>query len=104
MPTVRLRLRLRFLALALLACARCGGSDGPSWSTDALVTLETSTIPAGETGAPFSARLVAHGPNEPLVWLVPAGRLPTGLSLEDDGSIAGIPRDVGRFRFTVEVR
>jgi hypothetical protein len=38
------------------------------------------------------------------VWLLPAGRLPTGLSLHGDGSILGVPRDVGRFRFTVEVR
>ena len=98
------RPRLRWLALALLLCTRCGGSDGPSWSTASLVVLESSVVPAGTTGASFSARLVAHGPHEPLVWLVPAGRLPRGLLLGDDGSIVGVPRDVGRFRFTVEVR
>ncbi len=56
-----------------------------------------------EVGVPFAAKLSASGGTNAYSWSLTAGALPPGLSLADDGRIAGTPRRAGRFRATIHV-
>lgn len=56
-----------------------------------------------EVGVPFAARLSASGGTNTYSWSLTAGALPRGLTLTDDGRIAGTPRTAGRFRATIRV-
>ena len=65
----------------------------------------TPAIPLGpEVGIPFRLTLRARGGTGIFDWEVGAGRLPVGLRLRDDGSIAGIPRVAGSYRFVARAR
>ena len=62
-------------------------------------------IPLGpEVGIPFRLTLRARGGTGIFDWEVGAGRLPVGLRLRDDGSIAGTPRVAGTYRFVARAR
>lgn len=56
-----------------------------------------------EVGVPFAAKLAASGGTSTYSWSLGTGTLPSGLSLTDDGRIAGTPRTAGRFRATIHV-
>ena len=55
-------------------------------------------------GAPVSIQLQATGGLPPYRWDLPAGALPPGLTLSEDGRIAGTPTAPGTYGFTVRVR
>ncbi|HEY8244439.1 MAG TPA: putative Ig domain-containing protein [Casimicrobiaceae bacterium] len=55
-------------------------------------------------GAPVSIQLQATGGLPPYRWDLPGGALPPGLTLSEDGRIAGTPTTPGTFGFTVRVR
>lgn len=106
-PGFRARRILAAAALAALPAAlpACGGGAAPAPSSDALVSILTSSLPSPVAGVEYAATLAARGPNPPLVWRVAAGRLPEGLLLDPEtGEIAGFPRRAGRNRATFEVR
>jgi hypothetical protein len=67
------------------------------------LTLTTQTLPGGQLDVPYSASLSAQGGTTPYTWAVTSGSLPTGLSLEPSGTIAGTPQASGTFTFTVTV-
>jgi hypothetical protein len=83
------------------------------------LTIITSSLPAGNGGAPYSATLLAIGGIGQLTWsLVPPfdpetglpldctscpGSLPPGLSLSTAGVISGTPTRAGTYRFQVKV-
>jgi hypothetical protein len=52
----------------------------------------------------FSATLSESGGEAPYSWSLSSGGLPPGLSLRAGGSISGIPRAVGTYRFSIKVR
>jgi len=65
----------------------------------------TPASPLGpEVGIPFRLTLRARGGTGIFHWDVGAGRLPVGLQLRDDGSIAGTPRVAGTYRFLARAR
>ena len=65
----------------------------------------TPAIPLGpEVGIPFRLSLRARGGTGIFHWEARAGRLPVGLRLRDDGSIAGTPRVAGTYRFVARAR
>jgi large repetitive protein len=65
----------------------------------------TPASPLGpEVGMPFRLTLRARGGTGIFHWGVGAGRLPVGLQLRDDGSIAGTPRVAGTYRFLARAR
>ena len=68
-----------------------------------VLTIETSSLPSGISGDPYSADLSAAGGNPPYRWSVSSGELPTGLRLATTGRIWGKPKADGTFRFTVKV-
>lgn len=62
-------------------------------------------VPLGpEVGIPFRLMLRARGGTGIFDWEAGAGRLPVGLRLRDDGSIAGTPRVAGTYRFVARAR
>lgn len=50
----------------------------------------------------YSFQVIADGGSAPYVFNVSSGSLPTGIILDDDGSISGIPIDAGTFDFSIE--
>jgi len=72
--------------------------------TAAFVISTTSTTP-GRLGAPYSAKQLVSGGTPPYQnWIVTAGALPAGLSLDPaTGIFSGTPTAVGSFPFTMTV-
>jgi hypothetical protein len=67
------------------------------------LTVPVSKLPAGATGTPYSARLVARGGRAPYRWEGTAGTVPTGLHLSPTGRLTGTPSVPGRFSLVVRV-
>ncbi|MFQ5718268.1 MAG: hypothetical protein ACE5IK_01855 [Acidobacteriota bacterium] len=75
---------------------------------------QDASLPGGQVGVPYEFALAAVGGTPPYTWsqtLPPAlvvqncnRRLPAGLSLLSDGTIRGIPREVGCFSAAVILR
>ena len=56
-----------------------------------LHVVTTNSLPSGEIGMAYSARLVARGGTAPYKWFLGSGTLPDGLSLSMAGAITGRP-------------
>jgi len=63
--------------------------------------VSSSDTAVSEVGRPFRMPLRARGGSGIFAWSLASGRLPAGLRLFADGSIAGTPRSHGVYRFTV---
>ena len=59
--------------------------------------------PRAEVRAPFRMTLSWCDGLGALTWAA-AGALPTGVTLRADGTITGVPRDAGRYRFTATAK
>ena len=60
--------------------------------------------PDSEVGIPFRMTLRARGGSGIFVWRVAAGQLPPGVRIGVDGTIAGIPRTPGTYRFVARAK
>jgi alpha-tubulin suppressor-like RCC1 family protein/uncharacterized protein YjdB len=69
----------------------------------AALVLETSTLPNGTVGNPYSRVLAASGGTGTYGWSVVAGALPAGLSLSAAGLVGGTPTTPSNNAFTVRV-
>ena len=69
------------------------------------LTIRTSSLLDGTVDTPYQGQLVATGGSPPLVWTIPSGRLPSGLTLNPTtGVISGIPSAApGTYSFSVQV-
>ncbi|MEW6211010.1 MAG: putative Ig domain-containing protein [Acidobacteriota bacterium] len=69
------------------------------------LSITTSSLASGTVGAAYSQTLAATGGTTPYVWSLAAGSgpLPTGLTLNSNGTITGTPSAAGTFNFTVQV-
>ena len=63
--------------------------------------ITTTSLPNGEIDKPYTATLEATGAH-PIEWTLTSGSLPTGLTLQADGTISGIPTELDWFNFTVQ--
>lgn len=61
----------------------------------------TSPLPSGTIGAPYNEALSAIGGTSPYTWALTLGSLPTGLTLNPNGTITGTPTVAGPSSFTV---
>lgn len=68
------------------------------------LAITTATLPPALVGTPYSFQLQAMGGTAPYLWLVTAGRLPMGLSLDSSGLILGIPTSSTNETFSVVVQ
>ena len=55
-----------------------------------------------QTGLAFQAQLSAKGGSGPYRFDVVSGRLPKGIALHANGVLAGVPKQVGTYRFKVQ--
>lgn len=80
-------------------------SDSPSPSASpATLAIVTATFHTGEVGIDYSpVTLVASGGVSPYAWIVAAGSMPAGLTISNNGTVAGTPKAAGTFRFTLQV-
>jgi uncharacterized repeat protein (TIGR01451 family) len=67
------------------------------------LTIATRSVPAVKLEENVSFRFQAKFGIPPFSWSVTNGTLPTGLSLNPDGSLSGTPTQPGTFSFTVKV-
>ncbi|MBS1873624.1 MAG: putative Ig domain-containing protein [Acidobacteria bacterium] len=67
------------------------------------LSITTTTLPNGVPGVSYAGVLAATGGTAPLNWVLQAGQLPTGLTLNANGHITGIPTTEGTFTFTAQV-
>jgi hypothetical protein len=64
--------------------------------------ITTSSLPAGQVSANYSATLAASGGTPPYAWSIASGSLPPGLTLQASlGSINGTPSQSGTFSITM---
>jgi hypothetical protein len=69
------------------------------------LAIANESLPSGLTGQAYKTQLAGAGGVPPYTWaLDPQSKLPPGLTLEKNGSIAGVPTTPGEYRFVVELR
>src|SRR6185503_18420907 len=68
-----------------------------------VLTITTSSLPAGIVGVAYSQTLGAAGGSPPYSWLVSGGSLPAGLNLAAGGTISGTPGTPVASSFMVRV-
>ena len=66
------------------------------------VTLNTTPLPVGTGGTPYSATFTATGGATPYTF-VETGALPAGLTMTSAGTISGTPTSAGTYPITVKV-
>ncbi|WP_250626454.1 putative Ig domain-containing protein [Pinirhizobacter soli] len=66
------------------------------------VTLNTTPLPVGTGGTPYSATFTATGGATPYTF-TETGALPTGLTMTSAGTISGTPTSAGTYPITVKV-
>jgi hypothetical protein len=67
-----------------------------------VISISTASLPNGTVGTAYSQTLAATPTSAaPYTWAVTVGTLPTGLTLNADGSFSGTPTSVGTSTFTV---
>jgi len=66
--------------------------------------LDVSPLPTAQLGEEYSAQIEASGGVGRIIFSDDGGSLPRGLVLNPDGSITGIPDEVGTFEFTVRAQ
>src|SRR5438132_4871055 len=68
------------------------------------LSITTTSLPQGTTGAAYSATLQANNGTTPYSWTISSSSLPAGLSLNaSTGAISGTPTQSGTFSFTAQV-
>ena len=78
------------------------GSFGVTVVLAPVTITTTSPLPAGSVGAAYTTPLAASGGTGTYVWSVTAGAVPTGLTLNADGTWAGTPTVANTFTFTAK--
>lgn len=66
-------------------------------------TIQTTGLPPGDIGVPYTAQLMATGGTGTYSWSVITGALPDGLTLSAAGVVSGTPTAEGSASFTVQV-
>jgi len=88
--------------------ATSGTSAATAWDELTVVaypamTLSPSTIPDGQVGVAYSARITADGGTAPYTYSVATGHVPAGIALDAaSGDLTGMPTAEGSFIFTVK--
>jgi hypothetical protein len=82
----------------LVACG--GGGNNPPSNP---LSVTTTSLASGQTGAAYSGTLSATGGTAPYTWSVKSGSLPAGLSLSTAGAITGKPSAAGASSFVAQV-
>jgi hypothetical protein len=80
------------------------GAGGDGGSSVSPVDVTTELLPEATLNQDYRFALEAGGGSgEGYDWVLDGGRLPRGLTLEEDGTLSGIPLEGGEFEFDVVV-
>ena len=63
--------------------------------------ISTKKLPAATQNEPYSVQLLCTG-TSPITWSFDNDKAPSGIYITEDGKIAGIPKEVGRFNIKVK--
>jgi hypothetical protein len=92
---------IAILALTLAACAGGGGSG--STGMPGALTISTASLPNATASTIYTQTVQASGGTSPYAWLIIAGGLPGGLTLDTStGIIGGIATVLGTANFTLQ--
>lgn len=91
----------KFTVLATDSGGRTGEKDFEIIVREEL-RITTESLPGGNQAESYSAVVEAAGGAPPYTFSVAAGSLPPGVSLGNDGRIAGTPTQAGAFTVTVQ--
>ncbi|MCC8533761.1 putative Ig domain-containing protein [Xanthomonas phaseoli] len=80
--------------------ARATGT-GTILNDDAVVTISPASLPAATAGSAYSQTLTASGGTPGYSFVISAGTLPAGMTLNAAGVLSGTPTASGIFNFTV---
>ncbi|MDW7707086.1 putative Ig domain-containing protein [Xanthomonas euvesicatoria] len=80
--------------------ARATGT-GTILNDDAVVTISPASLPAATAGSAYSQTLSASGGTPGYSFVISAGTLPAGMTLNAAGVLSGTPTASGSFNFTV---
>ncbi|MGH9440245.1 MAG: putative Ig domain-containing protein, partial [Terriglobia bacterium] len=69
----------------------------------AALAIGTSAPTTGVVGVAYNTTLSAAGGTAPYNWTLASGQFPPGLTLNTNGTIAGIPTAFGSYSFTLQV-
>lgn len=81
-----------------------GTGMGTIIDNDVPLAITPDSLPAASIGNAMSATLSATGGSAPYRFTLAGGNLPSGVTLAEDGSLSGVPRDGGDFGFSVAVQ
>jgi hypothetical protein len=94
------------LSLAAIFCvlAACNASSAQQAAAtgEPLAVLNTA-LAQGYLRQPYHFQLEAKGGVTPIRWRLSGGALPRGVTLSEDGSLAGTPSQFGTFTFAVSM-
>ena len=80
------------------------GEKGPPLSSVSQLQVSTMALPNGKASQPYRAMLSVNGGTRPYTWSVVAGSLPPGLTINNSGTVSGIPcGDSGTWWATFQV-
>lgn len=65
------------------------------------LTLNPSSLPAGQRGTAYNQTITASSGVGPYTFTVASGTLPPGLTLSSGGAITGTPTNMGTYHFTI---
>jgi hypothetical protein len=65
--------------------------------------ITTPGLPQGQQGESYTAGFAASGGTPPYSWTISSGTLPSGITLNTNGSVSGVPTATGTSNFTVVV-
>src|SRR5262249_42845286 len=66
------------------------------------ITLGLSALPDWTVRKPYTAAVTASGGTGPYVFTLASGALPSGLTLNANGTFSGLPTATGSFTFTLQ--
>ena len=76
-------------------------SQAFSLVVQAALSITTTSLANATSGTAYSTTLAATGGQSPYKWSLASGTLPTGMTLNTSGVLAGPPSQNGTFNFTV---
>lgn len=101
MPARRSGWLLHVVLISILLPA--GVAAGQQASDPAKLALDAASLPTASPRHPYKFQFQSHGGIPPVKYALAAGGLPPGMTLSEDGLLAGAPPAVGEFHFTVSV-